>query len=199
MKAIAFALWMIGCAALAIVRRDPRWFDLAPLALALRFHSVRGLANGLTALRVAGLASLPWLRVPDLALAAIVIALFILDGIDGAVARRRGEASELGAAFDMETDAFGVMMLSLLLWPRHGAWVLVAGFWRYAYALAIAVLPPLAEAPRSQFARVAFCILMLSFAGALLPLGPIATALAALGTATVTISFLISLPRSRAT
>lgn len=196
--ALAFVLWMLACAGLAIARHDPRWFDLAVLALALRFHAVRGFANALTALRWSGLASLPWLQVPDLALAAIVIALFILDGLDGAVARRRGEASELGTAFDMETDAFGVMMLSLLLWPRHGAWVLIAGFWRYAYALAL-VLLPLAEAPRSQFARWAFCVLMLSFAGAFLPLGAIATALAALGTAVVSISFLVSLPRSRAT
>ena len=36
-----------------------------------------------------------------------------LDGVDGQVARRTGTASELGARFDMEVDAFLILVLSV--------------------------------------------------------------------------------------
>ena len=38
--------------------------------------------------------------------------LLILDGVDGRVARARGEVSAFGARFDMETDALLLLCLS---------------------------------------------------------------------------------------
>jgi phosphatidylglycerophosphate synthase len=64
-------------------------------------------------------------------------AVFALDGLDGWIARRRGEASTFGAQFDMETDSHLVMLLCLYL-VVHNAfapWVLGMGALRYVYVL----------------------------------------------------------------
>ncbi|MFT4166517.1 MAG: CDP-alcohol phosphatidyltransferase family protein [Microlunatus sp.] len=67
----------------------------------------------------------------------------ILDGVDGAVARRRGETSAFGARFDMETDAALLMSLSLAVPPLGvaGWWVLAIGLMRYLYVAASWVGP----------------------------------------------------------
>ncbi len=69
----------------------------------------RAMANLLTTLRLALLlvavalayAASPWLR---LAVTGLVAVVFALDGIDGWVARRRGEASLLGSLYDIAAD-----------------------------------------------------------------------------------------------
>jgi phosphatidylglycerophosphate synthase len=211
-RELAFAAWMLAWVAVAIERREVGWFALGgTLGLAARIAAAAGawtpsgrfgLANALTVVRLAGVASLGALfgLLPRLGFVALLIALFALDGVDGWLARSRGEASTFGAAFDMETDALSVMVLALLLWQNRivPAWVLVAGLWRYVYAALIALSPSLGEAPRSRFARWAFCGLMLSFSGAFLPVPRLAPPLAAIGTTLVSISFLRSLAQSRA-
>src|SRR5699024_6459898 len=69
-----------------------------------------------------------------------------LDGLDGLLARRRGEASRFGAGFDMETDALVILLLSILMYrlDRAGAWVLAIGLMRYAFVAAGWVWPRLA-------------------------------------------------------
>jgi phosphatidylglycerophosphate synthase len=59
-----------------------------------------------------------------------------LDWVDGRVARRTGTASEFGAAFDMEVDAFLVLVLSVFVARWAGPWVLMTGAARYALLLA---------------------------------------------------------------
>lgn len=61
--------------------------------------------------------------------------VMILDGFDGWMARRTGTASDFGARFDMETDAFLMLVLSSLVWVggRAGAWVLLIGGMRYLF------------------------------------------------------------------
>src|SRR5262249_36959464 len=88
----------------------------------------------------------------------------------------------------------------ILLWERDlvGAWVLVAGLWRYTYALAVALVPTLGDAPPSRLYRVIFCFLMICFAGAFLPWAPVANVLAVTGTTLVAISLVHSLVRSGA-
>lgn len=56
-------------------------------------------------------------------------ACFILDGLDGAIARRRGETSELGAALDVTTDALGVLIASgvAVRWGALPPWYLLLG------------------------------------------------------------------------
>ena len=64
-----------------------------------------------------------------------------LDAVDGWVARRSGTASPLGARFDMEVDAFLILVLSVWVAPAVGAWVLLIGAARYLLAGAELVLP----------------------------------------------------------
>lgn len=68
-----------------------------------------------------------------------------LDGIDGRVARYRGEASRFGAIFDNEADAATVALLSVGLWINGiaGWWVLLIGAMRYLFLLAGLVVPAL--------------------------------------------------------
>ena len=58
-----------------------------------------------------------------------------LDGLDGWLARRNGTASAFGARFDMEVDAFLILVLSVVAAEtgKAGAWVLASGLARYVY------------------------------------------------------------------
>lgn len=64
-----------------------------------------------------------------------------LDAVDGWVARRTGTASALGARFDMEVDAFLILVLSVQVTPAVGPWVLAIGGLRYAFVVAGWLLP----------------------------------------------------------
>lgn len=65
----------------------------------------------------------------------------LLDWVDGQVARRTGTVSELGARFDMEVDAFLILVLSAYVARSLGVWVLIIGAMRYAYVAAGWVMP----------------------------------------------------------
>jgi phosphatidylglycerophosphate synthase len=183
-----FLVWIVLGIAMAVALRNP---DLRAWPRG-RF----GVANTLTALRVIIVVLLPAL--PRLWMPGAVLVFLALDSIDGKVARARGEASKFGAAFDMETDALCVLVVSLLLWQlgAAGAWVLVAGLWRYVYVALVAVIPSLSEAPRSNIGRVVYALMMLAFAFALWP-SRYSSAAAAVGTILVSLSFLHSLNASR--
>ncbi len=71
----------------------------------------------------------------------MTVAALVLDAADGWVARRTGTSSAFGNRFDGEVDAFLILVLSLYVAPRFGAWVLAAGLLRYAFAVAGWVLP----------------------------------------------------------
>lgn len=88
---------------------------------------------------------------------ALGMTAFVLDGVDGWVARRLGCENDAGARFDMELDA--LLLLVLTLWlatlERAGLWVLAIGAWRYAFILAGRWQPALsAPLPPSQRRRV---------------------------------------------
>ncbi len=63
---------------------------------------------------------------------------FLLDGIDGPLARREGLASAFGSRFDMETDALLILLLSIFAYclGKAGLWVLISGLLRYIYVAA---------------------------------------------------------------
>ena len=67
------------------------------------------------------------------ALTVLAAVALVLDAVDGRVARRTGTASDLGAKFDMEVDAFLLLVLSVAVAPVAGAWVLASGGARYAF------------------------------------------------------------------
>jgi phosphatidylglycerophosphate synthase len=79
------------------------------------------------------------------ALVGLAAVALVLDAVDGRVARRTGTVSALGARFDMEVDAFLILVLSVDAARSVGAWVLAIGVARYAYVAAGRVAPWLRE------------------------------------------------------
>ncbi|MES1170531.1 MAG: CDP-alcohol phosphatidyltransferase family protein [Leifsonia sp.] len=74
--------------------------------------------------------------IPPLLLAALVAPALALDAVDGWAARRTGTVTPLGARFDMEADAFLILVLSVYDVRIVGAWVLAIGLMRYAFVAA---------------------------------------------------------------
>ena len=88
-------------------------------------------------------------------LVTIGVVALALDGLDGYLARRNNTVSALGARFDMEVDAFLILVLSVLVCQSLGVWVLAIGLMRYAFVAASAVAPRLrAQLPFSRARKV---------------------------------------------
>ena len=126
---------------------------------------------------------------------AALVAL-TLDGVDGWVARRTGSASALGARFDMELDAFLILVLclALLLLGRAGPWVLAIGAMRYVFVASSWRWAWLADELPDSLRRKAVCVWQVAaLILALLPAtpGPLATWLAATALAGLTLSFAV--------
>lgn len=160
-------------------------------------HARFGPANTLTLIRLmlacllAGFAadllvgdggSQPWL------LFALATAALVLDGLDGLAARASGLASAFGARFDMETDAFLILVLCVLALAlgKAGPWVLAGGVMRYAYVAAGTVWPVLTGPLPPAWRRKVIAVLQGGVLTALLmpiitpPLSSIAAAVALL-------------------
>lgn len=126
------------------------------------------------------------------------VILAALDGVDGWLARRTGMASRFGARFDMETDAFFILVLSVLVW-RHGkagAWVILCGLMRYAFAAAGWLLPWLARPLRSTGRGKTVAVLqMAGLAAALAPAvaPPLSTGVASATLAALVWSFALDI------
>ncbi len=74
-------------------------------------------------------------------LVALTAVALVLDAVDGWVARRTETASTLGARFDMEVDAFLILVLSVYVARPTGTWVLAIGAARYVFVAAGWLLP----------------------------------------------------------
>lgn len=87
----------------------------------------------------------------------------VLDAVDGPLARRQGKTSAFGARFDMETDAFLILTLSILLW-RHGkagAWVIASGLLRYLFVAAAWIWPWMDAPLPESFRRKTVCVVQI--------------------------------------
>ncbi len=127
-----------------------------------------GCANGVTfarAVLICPLAGALVLAALDPPLAwlffALALVVFLLDGIDGWLARRRRECTRFGARFDMETDAIFVLVLSLLVLDaeKAGPWILLSGLLRYLFVLASLAWAPLRAPLAPSLRRKAICAL----------------------------------------
>jgi len=84
------------------------------------------------------------LPVPVGALAFVPAAAYslasLLDHVDGRLARALGRSTRLGAKLDMELDAAGILIASVLAiqYGKIPAWYLAIGLARYAFVLGIA-------------------------------------------------------------
>jgi phosphatidylglycerophosphate synthase len=117
----------------ALRRRGAGRFGPANAVTATRSTLV-GLVTALTVASLEGTTS-------TVLLVSLVACALALDGVDGYVARRTGSESELGARFDMEVDAFLLLVLCVYDARYVGWWVLSIGLLRYAFVVAGALLP----------------------------------------------------------
>jgi phosphatidylglycerophosphate synthase len=95
-----------------------------------------GAANLVTLARAALVGGVTALVVEDrpAPLVATVAAVALaMDFVDGQVARRTGTATRVGARFDMELDAFLLLVLSVHVALSLGWWVAAIGAWRYLF------------------------------------------------------------------
>jgi phosphatidylglycerophosphate synthase len=79
--------------------------------------------------------------IPVALLVTLASVALVLDLVDGWVARRTGEVTELGARLDGEVDAFLILALSVYVAPACGAWVLAIGVARYLFLAAEWLVP----------------------------------------------------------
>jgi phosphatidylglycerophosphate synthase len=111
---------------------------------------LRGPANTVTSSRaalasvVAAMVALSFVRtVPTSLLVGTATLALVLDWVDGQVARRTGSVTAFGARFDMEVDAFLILVLSVAAMRPFGPWVLLIGLARYLLLGAEQVWPRL--------------------------------------------------------
>ncbi|MEJ2852634.1 MULTISPECIES: CDP-alcohol phosphatidyltransferase family protein [unclassified Saccharothrix] len=133
--------------------------------------------------------------VADRAAATVVVVVLAsvalaLDFVDGRVARRTGTASPLGARFDMEVDAFLILVLSVHAALAFGPWALAIGAMRYVFVAASWVAPWLRGELPPSFARKAVAagqgvLLVVAVAGVV----PFAAVLVAVALAALVWSF----------
>ncbi|WP_223160982.1 CDP-alcohol phosphatidyltransferase family protein [Salinicola aestuarinus] len=130
-----------------------------------------GWANRVTLLRatfiaiVAGLVAYPdFVQRHAEGVAALALLSLLLDGIDGWVARRTGSATAFGARFDMELDAFFIVVLcaALVALDKVGSWVLLLGLARYLFVLAGMYWPWLHRALPASVFRKTVCVWQVS-------------------------------------
>ena len=122
--------------------------------------------------------------------------VLVLDGVDGAVARRTGARTRFGARFDMEVDAALILVLALLVWrsDRVGAWVVLLGAMRYLFVAAAKLRPELgADLPESRRRKVVCVIQGVVLLVALGPIvsRPVAVWAVAAGLAALAYSFAV--------
>ncbi|TNB49654.1 CDP-alcohol phosphatidyltransferase family protein [Martelella lutilitoris] len=128
------------------------------------------------------------------ALVILVVSALALDGVDGHLARRTRLQSALGTRFDMEVDAFLILLLSVaaFLLGKAGIWVLAIGSMRYGFVLAQLGLPFLKAPLPPSFRRKVICVIQVAaLCVLLLPIiaPPVSTAVAAIALLLITYSF----------
>ncbi|PWI14211.1 hypothetical protein DI272_08620 [Streptomyces sp. Act143] len=130
---LAFAVGTWAVLSRALHRTRPRSFG--PANRVTLGRSI--LVGGVTALVADSFESSP----PVTLFVGLTAVALILDGVDGKVARRTGTSTPLGARFDMEVDAFLILVLSVYVSMSLGPWVLLIGAMRYAFVAAARVWP----------------------------------------------------------
>ncbi len=162
-----------------------------------------GAANTVTLLRAgiaaltAGLIAQPAVPSPLMEGTAMLAGVaLILDGVDGLLARRNNTQSPFGARFDMEVDAFFILVLAALVYQtdKAGIWILLSGAMRYGFVALGYALPwlhrPLPPRKRRQTVCVfQTAVLALCLLPSLSP--PTTTALAAVALGLLTLSFIV--------
>ncbi len=155
-----------------------------------------GWPNTVTALRLAGIMTLPFFRfiLEGIWVFFFGLLLFVADGLDGWLARRSHQASEFGEYFDKETDAFFLLVLCILtvLDHRLGPWIIVAGILRYIFVILIHFSRPnLLKEDRSGRARIIYGVALVAMLLSFLPYPSLYKPLVPLAMVSLLLSFAV--------
>ncbi|MEX0870771.1 MAG: CDP-alcohol phosphatidyltransferase family protein [Aquisalimonadaceae bacterium] len=169
LTALALSLWRLADTPAAVVGQALLVYAvIAWLVFVGRGRAALGAANRITLLRAvvaavfAGLifhaeavSTHAWWLVGGASVA------LLLDGMDGWVARHFSASSAFGARFDMEVDAFFIMVLAALVFEfdKAGPWVLLIGLMRYGFVLLGWWLPALRGDLPASMRRKTVCVL----------------------------------------
>ena len=134
-------------------------YEALVVALVRHDRDRLGPADRVTLVRavlVGGVAAVVMTTHPDVPVLVTLASLaLVLDRVDGEVARRTRTVSRFGGAFDMEVDAFLILVLSVYVARGAGPWVLLIGAARYALWVASRLLPWLRrDMPARPWAKV---------------------------------------------
>ncbi len=88
------------------------------------------------------------------------LTVIVLDGLDGYLARRFNQATEIGLHLDMEVDALLVFLLSYLHFYEGslGYWILIPGSMRYVFEILIRILRISAGNYPPKFVRASIAV-----------------------------------------
>jgi len=129
---------------------------------------------------------------PAWPLVVLASAALALDLVDGLVARSTRTESSFGARFDMEADAFLILVLSVRVASELGWWVLAIGAMRYVFVAATPAAPWLGgPLPPSRARKVVAAVQGVALVAAAAPVVPAwgAAAVVAAALASLTWSF----------
>lgn len=129
LAAIGAGLAVVGNAAASIFNRKPRLTTAADRVTLVRAALVACCAAATVPALFGGTG-------PGMPVVVLGAAAFILDAVDGAVARRFACVSPAGGRLDVQTDAALVLVLSCAAVPVLGPWVLAIGLMWYAFVAA---------------------------------------------------------------
>ena len=188
------AAWFAVIATLAVVFIDDDTHPFNRLGPANRVTTARAVLVAF----VAGAIGEPASPVLAASVAAAALAVTMMDGVDGWMARRSRMASRFGARFDMEIDALLILALSVLAWRdgKAGSWVIASGLLRYLFVAAGALAPWLRGPLPPSRRRQTICVIQIAaLTIVMLPAikAPASTLLAAIALAALTGSVLVDI------
>lgn len=91
------------------------------------------------------------------------VSVLLMDGLDGYFARRLKLSSEFGARFDMESDAFFILVLSCIVYVYYidSFFVLLIGGMRYIYVALSYFFDFLNNPLKERYSRKVFCVIQI--------------------------------------
>ncbi len=133
-------------------------------------NNLNSYANQITAFRflLSAITALVVFQVPEIVIFFLFGLAILLDGLDGYLARKYKQVSEIGALFDKTVDAYFVLLLSFILVLKYEVpfWFLGIGYLHYGYELLLLGLGwqdlPIPKNPIGKYAAALLFISLLS-------------------------------------
>jgi len=126
---------------------------------------------------------------------AIMLTAVLLDVVDGFLARKFDHASNFGSYFDMEVDAYFVLLMCFYYFQYEdiGWWILFPGVLRYLYKVVVTLIPkPTFKEKKQKYASIIAGIFFVLLIVCLISPSEIRNILLLIGSFLIVVSFGIS-------